>query len=126
MSALRLPRWLGGYTAADDLQDSEWERRETLLRQGELIEDDPGTGLLETHWAPRRPRSTLTMPREPGFYAQRINSARNPQPWAMVEVVADAHGDLWWAPSPRMPATRLDRTRRGMYEWSDAPYVLPD
>lgn len=111
------------------LQEDEWERESPearklrqLLERGEIIEDDPGTGVSETHWAPMPPRATKDLPTATGWWATR-RTRFGESDWSIVEVIRDEHHQLWWSYGVREPAQQVAVEFGRM--WSDRPYVLP-
>lgn len=113
--------------APTPLTSTEWsradwfaERRLKLLKAGELEEDAVAPGVIETHWAARRPRATHTMPDGPGWWATRLEREEQ---WSIVEVVMDLHQQLWWSYGPREPAKQVLHEADRL--WSDKMYEVP-
>lgn len=93
---------------ADELEDGEWDRDElrrrlALLASGEMEADDPGTGVVETHWAPRRPTWTSAPQGVGNFYCRQPGGTE----YILIRVEpGDEYpaGQLEWAgplPDPR-------------------------
>lgn len=105
--------------------DAEWARDvPTFMRRPRQLrtvtpEEDPdwetsdiGGGVLETHWAPPKPKWTADKPDLSGFYLIRPEGAPRGL-WRVVDVLRkDGHFVAAWSDVPPRPVAEMDG-----FEW---------